>query len=157
MNKHIAMLLFILLVFFLSPVSSGIDLLSQDEGDIEVEIKGEVVSEGVYTLPCYSTIEDLLELAGTLESADLSGINLTTTLKDHDVIVVPAVSETTLISINSATVEQLQELSGIGPTIAERIVEYRNYYGFFQSLEDIKNVKGIGDKIYEKIKDYICL
>ncbi len=157
MNKHIVMLLFILLIFFLSPVSSGIDLLSQNEGDIEVEIKGEVAGEGVYTLPCYSTIEDLLEAAVPLEDADLSGINLTTTLKDHDVIVIPAVSETTLISINSATVEQLQQLSGIGETIAERIVEYRNYYGSFQSLEDIKNVKGIGDKIYEKIKDYICL
>ena len=61
-------------------------------------------------------------------------------------------------NINTATEEELSEnLSGIGPTIAKRIIEYREYNGGFSSIEDIKNVSGIGDKMYENIKNSICV
>ena len=60
------------------------------------------------------------------------------------------------ININTADEETLSEnLTGIGPAIAERIISYRNHYGGFQTIEELKNVKGIGDKIFEKIKDNI--
>ena len=61
------------------------------------------------------------------------------------------------ISINKATYEELITLPGIGPKTAEKIVEYRNTYGPFWSLEDIKKVKGIGDKKYAKLKEYITI
>lgn len=62
------------------------------------------------------------------------------------------------ININTATVEELSEnLSGIGETIAKRIVEYREHNGEFTNIEDIKNVSGIGDKMFESIKDLICV
>ncbi len=65
--------------------------------------------------------------------------------------------EPTIISLNQATLEQLMSLSGIGESKAKSIIEYRNQNGGFQSIEEIKNVKGIGEKIFEKIKDYLTL
>ena len=61
------------------------------------------------------------------------------------------------ISINKASYEELITLPGIGPKTAERIIEYRNTYGPFWTLEDIKNVKGIGDKKYARLKEYITI
>lgn len=62
-----------------------------------------------------------------------------------------------LIDINSADAEQLQQLSKIGPVLASRIIEYRENYGAFVSIDEIKEVKGIGDKIFESIKDDIVV
>ena len=68
------------------------------------------------------------------------------------------ISNLNKININTATVEELSEnLSGIGETIAKRIVEYREHNGEFTNIEDIKNVSGIGDKMFESIKDLICV
>lgn len=61
------------------------------------------------------------------------------------------------VNLNSAGSEELQTLPGVGPAIASRIIDYRNTNGSFQSVEDIKNVTGIGEKIYEKLKDNICV
>ena len=71
-------------------------------------------------------------------------------------MVIPEKQEVNLISINSATLEELQTLPGIGPAIAQRIIEYRTN-NTFQSLEQIQDVKGIGEAMFNKIKDKICL
>lgn len=93
---------------------------------------------------------------GLLENGDDSSLSYTQVLKDKDVIVIPEKKEQPKISINSATQEELQTLSGIGPSIASRIIEYRKN-NTFQTLEQIKEVKGIGDGLFNKIKDDICL
>ena len=62
-----------------------------------------------------------------------------------------------MISINTASVEELQKLSGVGESKAQAIVEYREQNGNFNSIDDIKNVSGIGDALFEKIKDYITV
>ena len=62
-----------------------------------------------------------------------------------------------IININSASLSQLDSLSGIGPTYAQRIIDYRTQNGGFKSIEEIKNVKGIGDKTFEKFKDQITI
>jgi len=61
------------------------------------------------------------------------------------------------ISINSADIKELEQLPGIGPSLARRIIEYREEHGLFQKLEDLKKVKGIGDKLFEKIMLYAQL
>jgi len=73
-----------------------------------------------------------------------------TTIEDKE-------EETDLISINTGTSEQLQTLTGIGPTIATKIINYRTENGDFETIEDIKNVSGIGDSLFAKIKDYITI
>lgn len=66
-------------------------------------------------------------------------------------------NKTGLININTASKEELTELTGVGPKIAERIIEYRKTHGGFSSKEEIMNVKGIGEKIFEKFKDDITV
>ena len=66
-------------------------------------------------------------------------------------------NKTGLININTASKDELMELTGVGPKIAERIIEYRKTHGGFSSKEEILNVKGIGEKIFEKFKDYITV
>ena len=125
---------------------------------IKVEVMGEVINEGIYEVENYTTIKDLLDLAILKDEADISGINLNNNLHDKDVIFIPKVNNDEIkISINTSNIESLIMIPGIGESTAKKIIEYRDEYGFFNSLEEIKNVKGIGDKKYEKIKDYIRL
>ena len=127
---------------------------------IRVNVQGEVEKEGEYELDLYSTVQDALDAAGISEDADTSGMNPSALLKDADLVIVPqkkAEGETERISINTADVDELCKLSGIGPSTAERIIEYRNENGLFQQLEDLMKVKGIGPSRFEKIRDDICL
>ncbi len=127
---------------------------------IRVNVQGEVEKEGEYELDLYSTVQDALDAAGISENADTSGMNPSALLKDADLVIVPqkkAEGEAERISINTADVDELCKLSGIGPSTAERIIEYRNENGLFQQLEDLMKVKGIGPSRFEKIRDDICL
>lgn len=127
---------------------------------MEVEIKGAISNPGVYTLKRNSSISKLIKMSGPLlENADTSSISFTHILQDKDVVVIPEIKEIKeikLISLNSATSEELQTLPGIGPSIAQRIIDYRQE-NTFQTLEQIKDVKGIGEALFNKIKDKICL
>ncbi|MCH4020052.1 MAG: ComEA family DNA-binding protein [Erysipelotrichaceae bacterium] len=138
---------------------SPVDLAALQNDMIHVSISGEVLSPGDYELPLYSSLNTLLETAGTTDSSDLSGLNPDTILKDHDRIIVPAVSEhaKAKVSINTADLETLTTLPGIGPSTAARIIAFREENGLFQQLEDLMKVKGIGPSKFEKVKEYISL
>ena len=156
MFKTIVILIFVVLYF---QKFTYVDLSNYQSDEIKVEIKGEVHNPDTYIVPYDSTIDDLIKIAnGTNEKANLESINLNQILKNNDVIVIPQIQnqETKKISINSATIEELSTLPGIGPAMAQRIIDYRNNQSF-QKIEDIMNVKGIKEKIFMKIKDYITL
>lgn len=141
-------------------ICNSVSLSSMDLSEdrtIEVEIRGEVEKEGVYEMKLGDRIEDILSLAILKEDADISSFSLQKQLSDNEMIVIPPKKEERLISINSAGVEELCRLPGIGPAIADRIIEYRKQNAGFKTLEDIMNVKGIGKATYEKIKGYIAL
>lgn len=124
---------------------------------MDVEIKGAISNPGVYTLKRNSSISTLIKRSGPLlENADTSRISFTHILQNQDVVVIPEIKEIKLISLNSATKEELQTLPGIGPSIAQRIIDYRES-STFQTLEQIKDVKGIGEALFNKIQDKICL
>ena len=144
---------------------------------IVVEIKGEVKKPDVYTLNEDSIVKDLIDKAGGItENADLSNINRAKKLQNHEEVYIANINETTpnspnaniavnsnktqassseMININSATIEELKKLNGVGDGKAKSIIEYREQNGGFKSIEDLKNVKGFGGKMFEKIKDQI--
>lgn len=123
----------------------------------QIEVKGEVEHPGVYTVDIHADTGEVLKKAGGLKKgADVSGINQTQDLSDHSVLVVGKQQEQKKISINSATEKELQTLTGIGPSMAQRIIAYRSQQPF-QTIEDIMKVKGIKEKLFAKIKEQITL
>ncbi len=141
---------------------------------IVVEIKGEVIKPDVYTLKEGSIIKDLIDMAGGLtEEADISNINRAQQLKNHELIIISninnkdksqdtaivsvSIEDDGLISINTATESKLKEIPGIGEVKAKAIIEYREANGGFKALDEMKNIDGIGEKTFEKMKDKIKL
>jgi len=147
-------------------------------------IAGAVKNPGVYQLKSTDRIVDAVKIAGGVaEEANLDSINLAALLKDGQKIIVPykTYSETgkeintntynntesmyssssdstsAKININTADANMLQTLSGIGPVLSERIIEYRNQNGFFGVIDDIVDVSGIGEKKFEGIRELICV
>ena len=135
----------------------------QFEDTIFVHIEGAINSPGVKEVKRGTRLFELIELAdGELEEADLSRLNLSQVLKDEQKVVVPyktseieentsqvsatktnaksTLQGTSLVNINYANKEELETLPGIGPAMANKIIDYRNENGFFNSIEDIKNV-----------------
>lgn len=105
----------------------------------------------------YSTLGEVLEQIELDESVDFDQINENLVLKHNDKYIVPLKTDTPCISINTADLETLTLLKGVGPTIAKRIVDYRAVHGLFQSVEDIMDIKGIGTKTFEKMRDQLCI
>ncbi len=137
---------------------------------IIVEIKGEVLNPDVYNLEEGSIIRDLIEKAGGLtKEADISRINRAQKLQNHQLLTIPSINDIelqqnydidsydTLININTANIDELKNITGIGDVKAKSIIEYREKIGGFKNIEEIKEVEGIGDKTFEKIKDEITL
>lgn len=159
MKKQI-LIFFLLLICALWVDINPIKIKSDDNEMIHVTIEGAVTNTTTLELPLYTTISSALEEVEIKDNADLSVLNTSTILKDGDVITIPyqkQEGESARISINSATIEELCTLSGIGEATAQRIIDYRTNNGLFTSIEDLMNVKGIGEKKFENIKDDITL
>jgi len=153
---------------------SGMEL----ETVIWVDVSGQVAHPGVLELKSDTRVFEALEsCGGLLEQADTSTINMAAKLHDEDKIYIPKVGEPArtgaqenmgnqvsshingngLVNINTASSQDLQQLSGVGPSTAEKIISYRTSNGRFASIEDIKKVSGIGDITFAKFKEKICI
>ena len=154
-RKLILYLLAVLTILFQSVGIENMD--PEEKKKISVEIKGEVEKQGVYEMDLGSTLEDLLKSAKPYPDADLSSFSLQKRLHHLELVVVKKKEEKKLVSINSAGIEELTTLPGIGKTTAQKIIDYRQEKGSFLSLEELMNVKGIGQSKYEKIKGSITL
>lgn len=134
-----------------------IDIKQMETETITVEVKGNGAKNGLYSLEKYSTINDLIKIVEMKENADLSSYNLQQPLKSMDIITINLISEFPKVSINSANLDELCTLDGIKEKTAQKIIDYRNNNGPFQSLEELMEVPGIGEAKYNKLKDKICL
>jgi competence protein ComEA len=132
-------------------------------GMLTVYVSGAVATPGVFTLPEDSRVEAAIQAAGGFApGAEQEQINLAAMLKDGQQIDVPGVIDTShvnagRVNVNTATVNDLDALPGIGPTTAQTIVDYRLRHGPFQIIQDLQNVPGIGPATYDRIKDYITV
>jgi competence protein ComEA len=136
-----------------------------------VDVQGEVLKPGVYELAINARVNDAIKAAGgATNSADLSFINQARLLKDGEQIFVERKTSVNnsarstsrsssaisgILNINRASAKELDKLPGIGPVIASRIIEYRSANGFFQAIEDLKKVQGIGNATLEKFRSKI--
>lgn len=144
------------------------------EKPVVVYITGAVPRPGVYALPKNARVQDAISAAGGfLAEAEKSQINLAALIEDGEKLDIPYVegaspilvtpmpevvtSTTELINLNTASALELEALPGIGPTTAQKIVDYREQNGPFINAEDIINVSGIGPGTYERIKDLITV
>ena len=148
------------------------EVSTTQETVIFVDIKGAVKNPGVYQMKVGDRVKDALDAAGGLTAeADSQKVNLAQRVEDQMVIVVPKVGEeaeaipagTTnkeaakegKVNINTATVEELKTLKGVGEKKAEAIIEYRKKNGSFKTKEDLMKVRGIGKKLFESFEERI--
>jgi len=128
------------------------------ESNVVVEIKGEVHSPGVFSVAPGTRVFDVVALAGGLkDSADVRTLSLSSMVEDAMVIHVRPYETiaSTLININTATVSDLMMLPGFGAVRSQDVVDHRNTNGPFRKIEDIIQVKGIGEATFEQIKELI--
>ena len=150
-----------------------VDPATPTPATINVYVSGAVNKPDVYPLPLGSIVKDAVATAGgATDEADLDQVNLALKLSDQMQVYVPRKGEAVadpqqldrprprsraMININTAIVEELDKLPGIGPSIAQAIIDYRTQNGPFKKIEDINDVKGIGDALFAKIKDSITV
>jgi competence protein ComEA len=153
------------------------EIIKKDIADsmLVVDIKGAIKQPGVYELQTGARVHQLIDLAGgLLNDADELAVNLAAPLEDGMAIYIPRKGEETTnqfrlptgheevqekgkVNINLATSDELQSLTGIGPSKAEAIIAYREENGPFTSPEGLLEVSGIGEKSFEKIKEEITI
>ncbi|PTH23777.1 hypothetical protein BU600_07100 [Staphylococcus arlettae] len=134
---------------------------------IYVDIKGSVEKPSVYKMRPSDRVKQLLEKAVPTTDADLNQINLAEKLIDQKLIIIPRKGEITTniatqfktdksnqqqVNLNTATEEELKNVNGIGPAKAQAIIEYRTNNGPFESVEQLKEIRGIGDKTFERLQ-----
>lgn len=167
---------------YVCPKTETIEVTPTKNEEIVVDIKGAVANPGVYHVTEGQIVNDVINLAGGLQAeADTSNLNLSKKVTDEMVITVYTKEEVKdlekqdaivesdkqeeekndetsgLVNLNTATLEELETLPGIGESKAKSIIEYRKNCGKFTKKEDLLNIKGIGDSVFAKLKDYITV
>jgi len=148
------------------------------QASIVVDVEGAVNAPGLYTLPANARVGEAIQAAGGLAANALPGAaNLAQKLADGEQVTIPTIEQAqdgeqtntsssktgsstkkeAKININTAGAEELQELSGVGPALSERIIAYREANGRFARIEDLQNVSGIGETRFANLKDKICV
>ena len=141
---------------------------------ITVDVKGAVKSPGIYDLPIGSRVNDAVQKAGGLtEQADSKSLNLAQKVSDEALVYVPtkgeeasqqsgsgatsSTSKEKKVNLNKASLEELKQVKGLGGKRAQDIIDHRETNGKFKSVDELKKVSGIGAKTIEKLKDYVTV
>ena len=156
--------------YFIMPNNDTIEINSENEvqNNIFVHIEGEVNNPGLIEVEYGTRLYELIEKAGgETENADTSRVNLSSILSDEQKVVIPSKvlisseenqeDQDVLININTASMEKLMKLDGIGEGTAKKIIKYREENGYFNEIEDLKKVSGIGENKFNGLKDDITI
>ena len=147
---------------------------SLEQDLITVDVKGAVKSPGIYDLPVGSRVNDVVQKAGGLtEQADSKSLNLAQKVSDEALVYVPtkgeeasqqsgsgatsSTSKEKKVNLNKASLEELKQVKGLGGKRAQDIIDHRETNGKFKSVDELKKVSGIGAKTIEKLKDYVTV
>jgi comEA protein len=148
---------------------------SLEQDQITVDVKGAVKSPGIYDLPAGSRVHDAVQKAGGLtEQADSKSLNLAQKVSDEALVYVPSKGEEVAsqqtasgtppssskekkVNLNKASLEELKQVKGLGGKRAQDIIDHREANGKFKSVDELKKVSGIGAKTIEKLKDYVTV
>ena len=148
---------------------------SLEQDLITVDVKGAVKSPGIYDLPVGSRVNDAVQKAGGLtEQADSKSLNLAQKVSDEALVYVPtkgeeatnqqtnsgvpsSTSKDKKVNLNKASLEELKQVKGLGGKRAQDIIDHRESNGKFKSVDELKKVSGIGAKTIEKLKDYVTV
>lgn len=147
--------------------------------EVTVYVGGAVADPGLYSLPRGSRVQEAIELAGALESADTTRLALASIVRDEQSIILSEVPEhahddseslseapsssdsgtvrDSRINLNAASAVELQSLPGIGPAIAERILAHRNSNGAFSSVDELSDVSGISDRMVDELRPLVAI
>lgn len=129
-----------------------------EQEQVKVVLTGEVIKPGTYTIEKGLYLDAALQLAGGITSnADSSCFNYFYVILEDIVLYIPPKTQEEKISLNNADISQLVNLEGIGPSLANAIIEYRETIKAFDIIEEIMEVKGIGKQTFEKNKNKLCL
>ena len=162
--------------FFVESQSNA-DITTDDSANkIKIHIDGYVKNPGIIEIEDGSRIADAIDqVGGLLPDASLKNVNLAYELKDGEKIYIPSKAEeienqiqivsmgdgesteNTKVNINTATIDELQKVSGIGQSTAQKIIDYRNKNGKFKKIEELKEITGIWDKKYDTIKEQVTV
>ena len=151
------------------PAAAVIDVGDEAGAKVTVDVAGAVKRPGVYRLSSSQRVEDALERAGgPTRRADLSQINRAAKLEDGRQILVPvraskstptaaatAAASDQPVNLNTATLEQLDTLDGVGPATAQKILDYRAEHGGFGSVDELDQIPGIGEKRLAALRDHV--
>ncbi|TVR68722.1 MAG: ComEA family DNA-binding protein [Sphaerobacteraceae bacterium] len=159
------------LVLQIEPIDSS--------NDVTVFVGGAVEDPGLYSLPRGSRVHDAIDLAGVLDSADTSALSLASVVSDEQSIIiseqqkpVEATDDDSVpdpgsvgrlsesdsgdrINVNTASQAELQSLPGVGPAIAERIIDHRTSEGLFESIDELSDVSGISDRMVDDLRSLV--
>ena len=164
----IGVFVFAIIAFYLVSCHRTIkkeEVITKEETNIEevtyytINLCGEFLRTGTYLIPSNWTLNMLFEYGGLTADADLRGFVLTDLVEEREYNISKRDGDTKegdLININTADIYELVTLNGIGEVLATNIIEYRKNKRF-DSIEEIKNVKGVGNYVYEKIKSFITV
>jgi competence protein ComEA len=164
-----------------TPAGKPVELLpAPTKMPILVNVVGAVPRPGLYEFPQGSRVRDAVNAAGgLLTDADTAAVNLAAPLEDGQQLEIPSLNgeaggtpapaptagptraavptASELVNINTATLEELDKLPGIGPTTAQNIIDYRTEHGPFQRIEDLMNVPNVGPATFDRLKELITV
>ena len=156
MNRVFLCLIIILISSYFILTQNLFKKIEPEQKEINVQVMYEDQITNL-TVKNYSTVKEVLAHIKLEDEMSLEALNLNEIVVDRDIIRIPKKQAVKCISLNTADLETLMMIKGVGEKTAQQIIDYRDKQGSYKSIEDLLNIKGIGEKKLEKMRPFLCL